>query len=71
MMNNPILNPSKKIVIFLLIAWCIGVLLLVLASTNLFTESMFQRKYTITNGLIFSATITALVVTKNYLKSKK
>jgi hypothetical protein len=71
MMNNPILNPSKKIVILVLISWFIGVLLLILASTDLFTESMFQRKYTITNGLIFSATITILVLIKNYLKSKK
>ncbi|MGK0413255.1 MAG: hypothetical protein ACJA1B_001457 [Polaribacter sp.] len=71
MMSNPILNPSKKIVTLVLVSWFIGVLLLVLASTNLFTESMFQRKYTITNGLILSATITTLVMIKNYLKSKK
>lgn len=71
MMNNPILNPSKKTVILVLISYFVGVLLLVLASTDLFTESMFQRKYTITNGLIFGATITTLVMIKNYLKSKK
>ena len=64
-------NPSKKQVILFGIAWFVGALLLILASTNLFTESLFQRRYIATNILMLLSTITFVAILMNYLKRKK
>ena len=60
-------NPSKKQVILFGIAWFVGALLLILASTNLFTESLFQRRYIATNILMLLSTTTFVAVLENYL----
>ena len=69
--KNWIQNPSKKQVILFGIAWFVGALLLILASTNLFTESLFQRRYIATNVLMLLSTTTFVAVLVNYLKRKK
>lgn len=69
-MNNPILNPSGKTLSIFIIVWFVGVSLLVLASTDLFTQSIFQKQYHMTNSMIFGSTITILIQIRNYFKYK-
>ena len=64
-------NPSKKQVVLFGIAWFVGALLLILASTNLFTESLFQRRYIATNILMLLSTVTFVTILMNYLKRKR
>ncbi|MBV7441685.1 hypothetical protein KRX57_09650 [Weeksellaceae bacterium TAE3-ERU29] len=68
--TNWVKNLSKKQVILFGVAWFIGALLLILSSTNLFTESLFQRRYMATNVLMLLSTITFAVVLISYLKKK-
>ena len=70
-MNSSILNPSGKTLSIFIAVWFVGVSLLVLSSTDLFTETLFQKKNLMTNNLIIGATITILIQVKNYLKNKK
>jgi len=64
-------NPSKKTVVIVGLTWLFGAILLVIATTNLFAESFFQRKYFITNCLLFVSALTVVNVYANYLKNKR
>jgi hypothetical protein len=70
-MSNIFITPSKKILVIILITWFISVSILVLAVTNLFTESVFQRKFLAVNGLILSSTLSIRIIIRNYLRGKK
>jgi hypothetical protein len=70
-MNNPILNPSGKTLSIFIIVYLIGTSLLVLASTDLFSDTMLQKKYLMTNFMIVGSTITILIQIINYLKHKE
>lgn len=56
--SNFLKNPTKTQIILIAVFWFIGVLLLVLATTDLFRESMLQQKYLMTNLLLVGSTIT-------------
>ncbi len=70
-MSKLVLNPSRRTLFAILIIWFIGITLLILASTNLFTESIFQRKHTVTNSLIIGATSSIIVIIRNSIKNNK
>ena len=69
--RNFLINPTGKEVLFVSILWLIGTGLLVLASTDLFTENMFQRRYLLTNFMILASTVSVAKFHYNYWKSKK
>ena len=68
--NNWINNPSRKQIILFTLVYLIAVLLLVLSMTNLFTESIIQKKYIMIFFLIISSTLATIKVHLNYWKLK-
>ena len=66
-----ITNPSKKKLILFTFLWLLGIILVMLSTTNLFTESFFQRKYIMIYFLIIGSTITIGMLYINYLKNKR
>lgn len=63
-------NPTKPQMILITVLWFIGVLLLVLATTDLFRESILQQKYMLTNLLIVGSTGTFYMSLRNYLLNR-
>jgi uncharacterized protein involved in response to NO len=68
--NVWITNPSKRQVILFSILWLIGIALLVISMTDLFTKSIFQRKYIMMYLLILGSTVTIFKLFRNYFKYK-
>ena len=68
--KNWINNPSRKQMILFSLVYFTGIVLLVLSMTNIFTESIIQRKYIIIYFLIIGSTIAAIKVHYNYWKLK-
>jgi len=64
-------QPSKKQVIIVVPVWIVGILCSLLAVTNFFTESLFQGKYFILDGLNIASTLVVITVVKNYLANNK
>jgi hypothetical protein len=69
--NKILLNPTKKVVKIVFIAWLIGTMLMVLAMTDLFRMSFFNKKYLVAYFLLLSSTGTLIVVCINYLKTAR
>jgi hypothetical protein len=61
---------GKIVVIVFIVVWFIGCSLLVLAMTDLFQESFFNRKYAISYLLMGGATATVIAICVAYYKSK-
>ena len=68
--NNWINNPSRKQMILFTLVYFIAILLLVLSMTNLFTESIIQKKYIMIYFLIIGSTLATIKVHQNYRKLK-
>lgn len=68
--ENFLTNPSKKIFVFFTIFWLLGTALLILSTTNLFTENFFQRQYLMIYLLMFGATLMVFKLYINYWKNK-
>ena len=68
--RNFITNPSKKNLIIFTLLWFLGIVLLTLSATDLFTESFFQKKYVLIYFLMIGSTITTIKLYKNYWKNK-
>jgi len=69
--TNWMTNPSPKQVVGFTVIWLVGLILLILSMTDLFRESLFQRKYTILYLLILGSTVALVKVHANYWKSMK
>lgn len=69
--RNFIMNPSKKTLIIFTFFWFLGIALLTLSTTDLFTESFFQKKYLIIYFLMIGSTITTTILHIIYWKNKK
>ena len=63
-------NPTKRQMILTNIAWLTGVILMILAITNFFSDSAFKSKNLVLFFLMISATITEIKVTYNYFKNE-
>jgi len=63
-------NPSKKNVILFTGASFLGIALLILSTTNLFTESFFQKKYLLIYFLMIGSTVATIKLNINYWKNK-
>jgi K+-sensing histidine kinase KdpD len=68
--SNWVKNPNKKQVIVLSIIWLVGLTFMLMAMTNFFAESPFQRKNLSMAFLISLVTYTVFSVYRNYFKNK-
>ena len=62
-------NPSRNQVLFISALWVIGNLLIILSMTDLFSESIFQRRYFLLYLLILVSTLATLKIIISYFKS--
>jgi hypothetical protein len=69
--QNLFTNPTKKQVLYFFILWLAGIVLLLLATTDLFTESPFQRSNAGLGLIVFSSTISLVSVASKYYKTKR
>jgi len=68
--RNFITKPSKKILILFTSLWIVGITLLILSMTDLFTESFLQKKYIMIYFLMIGSTITIGKLYFNYWENK-
>ena len=68
--RNFIKNPTRKNLILFILLWFVGIFLLTLSTTDLFTESFFQKKYIMIYFLMIGSTITTGKLYYNYWKNK-
>ena len=66
--TNFLKHPSKKVLIVFTALWIIGISLLTLSMTDLFTEPFFQKKYFMLYFIIIGSTI---VIGKLYVNKFK
>jgi len=64
-------NPTKKQVVLFTILWFVAILLLIVGTTSAFTESFFNRKYTVIYILLIGATLSTARLIRNYFRNKK
>ena len=65
-----ITNPSKKNLILFTSLWLFGLILLALSTTDLFTESFFQKRYVMIYFLMIGSTVATGKLYINYWKNK-
>ena len=64
-------NPTKKQVAIFTFLWFVGIGLLIVATTDAFTESFLNKKYTVLYMIMIGATLSAARLIRNYVKNKK
>ncbi len=69
--NKWFLTPSKKQFMIIGSIWSLGIILLILATTNFFAESIFQQKNTLTNILILSSILGIFSYYVRYRRNQK
>jgi hypothetical protein len=67
--RNYINNPSKKNMILFTLLWLLGIILLTLSTTDLFSESFFQKKYLMIYFLMIGSTLKIVKLYINYWKN--
>lgn len=68
--HNYIKHPTKKFLIIFLVLWIISNFLLISSITNFFTESFFNRRYTLMYFLMIWPSISVIKLILNYKKNK-
>jgi hypothetical protein len=63
-------HPSKKTLILFTLLWFIGTVLLILSTTDVFSNSFFQKKYMMLYFLMICSTIMVIKLYLNYWKQK-
>ncbi len=66
--RNWVTHPTKRNILIIATVWVIGNGLLILSTTDLFTESFLSKKYILIYGLMIMSTWTTFKVTLNYFK---
>ena len=66
---NYIKYPTKKFLLIFLVLWVISNFLIILTSTNFFTESFFNRRYILMYYLMILSSISAIKLILNYKKT--
>jgi hypothetical protein len=69
--RNIVYNQSKKNLILFTFIWILSITLLTLSITDLFTESFFQKRYSMIYILMIGSTIATRKIHINYWKNKK
>ncbi|MEP6626528.1 MAG: hypothetical protein ABJA32_01040 [Ginsengibacter sp.] len=62
-------NPTRKQLVLVFSVWLVGIFLIILSTTNLFTESLLQKKYFWFGILVVMSSITLLLVARNYFRN--
>jgi len=70
MKDSFLTNPTKKHLIIFGLLWFIGIALLTLSVTDLFTENFFQKRYVMMYFLMIGSSITTGKLYFNYWKNK-
>ena len=69
---NLIKNPSKNILILFTAIWLLIITLFIFSITDVFDESLFQKKYIVLYLLVLlNPTLLLMNIFKNYRKNKK
>jgi hypothetical protein len=68
--HNWVKNPTSKQTLIAFSAWLIGAAMIIISVTNLFTESLFNRRYTVLLLLLLASTATMISVGANYFKNR-
>ena len=68
--RNFIKNPTSKNLILFTLLWFVGIFLLTLSTTDLFSESFFQKKNVMIYFLMIGSTIATAKIHINYWKNK-
>jgi len=63
-------HPTKKNLIIFVIIWAASNGLLVLSTTDLFTESFFKKKYILIYAMMIMSTVGLFKVLSNYFRVK-
>lgn len=69
--RNFVESPSKKHIILFTSLWLLGIVLLVLSTTDLFTETFFQNKYAMIHLLMLGSTFAMGKFHLNYWTYKR
>ena len=69
--HNLFINPTKKQALYFFILWLAGIVLLMLSTTDFFTENPFKKENFGLVFLMFSFTISLVSVVSKYFKTKK
>ena len=68
--RNWVTHPTKRNLLIIVTAWFVGNSLLILSTTDLFTESFFNKKYVMIYAMMIMSTWTTFKVTLNYFKTR-
>ncbi len=68
--KNWVSKPTKKQMIGFTAVWLVGLFLLILSMTDLFRESLFQKKYVLLYLLILGSAVAIFKLHANYWKSR-
>jgi hypothetical protein len=68
--RNWVTHPTKRNLLIIVIAWLVGNGLLILASTDLFTESLRNQKYILIYAMMVVSTAITLKVVSNFFRTR-
>lgn len=68
--RNWVTHPTSRNIVIIVTIWFVGNGLLVLSTTDLFTESFFNKKYLLTYAMMIIATLTTFKVILNYFRNR-
>ena len=63
-------HPTKKNILIIIGIWLVGNFLLLIASTDFFTESLLNKKHILVYILMTMSTMTTARLTTNYFRNK-
>ncbi|WP_228451020.1 hypothetical protein, partial [Marnyiella aurantia] len=69
--RNWVTHPTKRNLLIIVTMWFVGNSLLILSTTDLFTESFFNKKYIIIYAMMIMSTWTTFKVIRNYSKTRE
>ena len=69
--RNWVSEPTKKEATLVFVAWLVGFLLTLVATTEVFTKTPFQRKNLMMAIVLVFSTFIMIKVCGNYVKSKR
>jgi hypothetical protein len=69
--RNWVTHPTKRNLLIIVTIWFVGNGLLILSTTDLFTESFFNKKYVMTYAMMIMSTWTNFKVIRNYSKTRE
>jgi hypothetical protein len=68
--RNWVTHPTKRNLLIIVTIWCVGNGLLILSTTDLFTERFINKKYVMIYAMMIMSTWTTFKVLRNYSKTR-